>query len=294
MYYFFRPKCPSVKIISRVEYWFGETEPLKLLSLKNDFISVLHNISQLIRKKTLPIFNGIWVENTDAYDLALRSGYRGQIHCLPFHYSMGDAHRNTITDPLKFVVIGGLTDYRRDYDGLLDAFEKLFDKGRHNVTLSLLGAPRDHREKAFQIIYRCKRLKERGLPIVFYTEHIPEEIMEEKISSANIIINPIKVGTYGTGTSGAVIKAIQYAKPGIYPLDSLHHKELASSSLFYRNIDELPKIIENLLNDPELLNILSENAITNSVAFSLDRMANSFQESLLKSYTTCGEGDMIK
>jgi hypothetical protein len=51
MYYFFRPKCPSVKIISRVEYWFGETEPLKLLSLKNDFISVLHNISQLIRKR---------------------------------------------------------------------------------------------------------------------------------------------------------------------------------------------------------------------------------------------------
>jgi len=146
----------------------------------------------------------------------------------------------------------------------------------------VLGAPIESR--GWQIVDRCRKLIAKGLDITFYTEHVPEEQIVEQISSADILISPNHVSMYGTGTFGAIVKAIQFAKPGIYPVNSLHHEELTSSSLFYDKIEELPSIIENLLSDPESIKELSQKAHINSEKFSLDKVAKDFQEYVLKKY----------
>jgi glycosyltransferase involved in cell wall biosynthesis len=282
-YFFLRPKCKTVHMVGRIECLFGEWQPIEFLSIKSFILSVSYNISQFIRKRRLPMFDGLWVENRDAYNYAISAGYKKKIACSSVHHSTANVQSHEYSGKMKFITIGTLNSVeRRDYHGLLDAFEKLFDFGRKDITLSLLGAPVN--QKGFQIIDRCRKLIEKGLDIRFYTEYVPEEVMDEEISSADVIINPIYISTYGTGTSGAILKAMQFAKPGIYPANSLHYEELLSSSLFYNKIEELPGIIENLLSNPEILKELSRNALVNSEKFSFETVANKFQESVLKSH----------
>ena len=282
-YLSFRPKCKTIHMVGRIEYLFGEWLPIKYLPGKLFMFSVLNNISQSIRKRILPMFDGLWVENKDAYNYAISAGYKKNVTCLSVHHSNANIQSHEYSGKLKFITIGTLnSDERRDYDGLLDAFEKLFDAGRKDITLTLLGAPFDR--KGFQLIDRCRRLVEKGLDILFYTEYVPEELMNEAISGADAIINPIRIGSYGTGTSGAILKAMQFAKPGIYPINSLHYEELMSSSLFYNKIEELPGIIDDLLSNPETLNELSRNALANSEQFSLKTVTAKFQELLLDKY----------
>jgi glycosyltransferase involved in cell wall biosynthesis len=281
-YYLFRPQCKTIHVVGRIEWFFGERPPIRYLPVKQFILSVLSNMSQFFRTRTLPHFDGIWVENSDAYNYAICAGYQNKIACLPFQYCRENVLSKEYRDELRFVVIGSLCDARRDYQGLLDVFETLFDSGRRDITLTLLGAPFD--SKGFRIINRCRKLVEKGLDITCYTAYIPEAIVREKILSSDIIVNPGIVSTYGTGTCGPIVKAIQFAKPGIYTLHSLHHEELMSSSLFYNNIEELPGIIENLLDNPEILERLSTNALANSEKFSFDIVANKFKESVLKSH----------
>lgn len=282
IYYFFRPKCKTVLVIGRIEWFFVVWQPIRYLSIKQFILSILFNISQLIRKRTLPHFDGIWVENRDAYNYAISAGYKKKIACLTFQFYAGDVQRHEYDNKCKFIVIGTLCDSRRDYNGLLNAFEKMLDSGRKDISLTLLGGPVDL--KGYQTIDRCRKLKERGLDVTFYTDYVPEEIVNEKISSADIIINPGIVSAYGTGTCGPVVKAIQFAKPGIYPINSLHHEELMSSSLFYNRIEELPVIIENLLSNPEKIKELIQKANVNSEKFSFETVAKKFQETVLISY----------
>ena len=279
LYYLFRPKCKVVHVAGRIEKFFGEWHPIRYLPIKRFILSILFNIGQFIANRIFSKFDGIWVENYDAYNYAISAGYKKKIACLPFQFYSGAVQHHEYSDKLRFITIGVINDYCRDYHGLLDAFEKLFDSGRKDITLTLLGAP--FNRKGFQIIDRCRKLIEKGLDIIFYTEYVPEEVMNKKIASADIIINPNNVSMYGTGTFGAIVKAIQFAKPGIYPINSLHHEELISSSLIYNKIEELPGIIESLLSDPETIKMLSANALVNSEKFSLKTVANKFKESLL-------------
>ena len=281
-YYLFRPKCKVVLMVGRIEMFFSEWHPIKYLPIKQCMLFLLFNIGQFIANRTFLKFDGIWVENKDTYNYAISAGYKKKIACSSVHHSMAKVQSHEYSGKMKFITIGTLCKYRRDYNGLLDAFEKLFDSGRKDITLTLLGAPVDR--KGFQIIDRCRKLKGKGLDIYFYTEYVPDEVVNEIISSADIIINPGIVGTYGTGTFGAIVKAIQFAKPGIYPVNSLHHEELISSSLLYNKIEELPSIIENLISDPETIKRLSMNALINSEKFSFKTVAKKFQEFVLKSH----------
>lgn len=281
-HYLFRPKCKTVQVAGRVELWFGEWQPITHRPAKAFMLSVLNNISQFIRKRTLPGFDGIWVENNDAYNYAISTGYKKKIACFPFLFCNVKIPKKEYSSKLKCVTIGTINTNRRDYNGLLDVFETLFDAGRKDITLTLLGAPVDR--KGFQIIDRCRKLIDKGLDINFYTEYVPEEVVNKEISSADIILNPNCVTMYGTGTFGAIMKAMQFAKPGIYPAKSLRHEDLRSSSLFYEKIEELPGIIEKHSRNSDNLKKLSQNAVENSKKFSLDKVAMDFQESVLKSH----------
>lgn len=281
-YYFFRLKCKTVHVVGRIERFFDKGHPIKYSSIKQFTLSVLANVSQYIANKTFSQFDGIWVDNKDAYNYAVSAGYKKKIAYFSVHHSKVKVQSHEYNGKMKFITIGTLDHYRRDYNGLLNVFEKLFDSGNTNITLTLLGAPVDR--KGFETIDRCRKLKEKGLDIIFYTEYVSEEVVNKKISSADIIINPNYVNMYGAGTFGAIIKAMQFAKPGIYPVNSLHYEELISSSLFYNKVEELQSIIENLLSNPENLNKLSRNALVNSEKFSFEKVANKFKEFVLKKH----------
>jgi len=270
LFWLFNPKCKTILVAGRATGWFGDKYRFSLRRYKH-----------FMKKRILPKFNAIVVHTQTLKDYALAHHYGKEIFVLPFSIYGGNAVVKTDTEKIKFIVPGSITEYRRDYDSLLNAFEKIWYSAK-NIKLTLLGWPNGEYGK--KIIGRCRCLRQQEFNIQFYDEYIPEEVFRNETISADVIINPIRLKNYPHGmfTSG-LVEAIRHAKPGIYPTGYIVPKELLSSSLFYDRIEELPHLIENkILNSRESLEKLSKNAIINSEKFSLQRVTNYFREYLLK------------
>lgn len=275
LFWLFNPRCKTILVAGRAAEWFGDKYRFSLRRYKR------YNIEHFMKKRILPKFDAIVVHTQAMKDYALAYHYGKEIFVLPFSIYDSNAVVKTDTEKIEFLVTGSITGYRRDYDGLLNAFEKTWHSAK-NIKLTLLGWPNGEYGK--KIIDRCRHLRQQGFNIQFYDEYIPEEVFRDETISADVIISPIKLKNYPHGmfTSG-LVEAIRHAKPGIYPTDYIVPKELLSSSLFYDRIEELPHLIENkILNNKESLEKLSKNAIINSEKFSLQRVANYFREYLLK------------
>lgn len=273
VYLLFKPKCKIILVAGRCTNWFGNSYR---------FFSPYHNIKRFVRKRMLPRFEGIVVHTDTMKDYVLAHHYEKDVFVLPFSIYEGDPVRKTFAGKVKCIVAGSIASWRRDYDGLLNVFQKVWCSDKSNVSLTLLGWPSG--EYGRRIIMRCRLLKKRGFDIKFYNKYIPEEVFKDEVTTADIIINPIKLETYEYGgfTSG-LVEAIRHAKPGVYPVGYIVPNELLSSSLFYDRIEELPNLIENnFLDNREFLEKLSRNAIVNSEKFSLQRVAAYFRESLLE------------
>jgi len=282
-YFLFKPKCKSILVTGRATDWFGSKYQLNLF--KDIKYSLIHNATHFMTKKVLPRYDAILVHTQTLKDYVLKYGYKKNIFVLPFSIYEGNRDIKK-TKKIKFIVTGSIAEHRRDYDSLLKAFEKIWTSGYKNVCLTILGRPIG--EYGERIINWCRPMKEHGFDIQFYNEYISEEIYKDEIASANVIINPIKLGNYSYGgfTAG-LVEAIRYAKPGVYPFGYVVPNKLLSSSLFYNKIEELPNLIEyNFINNRESLKRLSQNAIINSEHFSLQKVTKYFQECVIKKLLT--------
>lgn len=287
-YWTFAPKCKTVLVTGRITDWFGDSYRL---APQRDIKGLLHhNTQRFVTRRTLPRYDGIVVHTETMKDYALRHRYDKDVFVLPFSVFEGSPPGNGNSGKVKFVVTGKISDYRRDYDELLDAFEKLWSSGRSEISLTLLGWPQGSYGE--RIIGRCRLLKQRGFNIRFFEHYIPEEIFMDEIADADVLINPIKPDTYihGMFMSG-LVEAIRHAKPGIYPLGYTVPEAFLSSSLFYNRIEELPELIaNNFLDNPRFLKELSRQAVANSEAYSLERISDYFKDTVLERMSTESAG----
>lgn len=275
-FYFFNPKCKSILVTGRVTEWFGDKFKLISFNLK----SLLNcNLQCILRKKILTKYEAVIVHTETLKDYALAKGYMKDIFVLPFTVYNSITPLKRIEKKLKFVVTGSIAKHRRDYDGLLKAFEETWNHSHKDVCLTLLGQPIG--EYGERIINRCRLMKEQGFDIQFYNEYIPEEIFNREITSSDIIVNPIRLQNYRYGCfTAGLVGAIMHAKPGIYPAGFIVPKELLSSSLFYGGINKLDYLIEQkiLNNDRGILEKLSKNAKENSEKYSLQEITIAFKD----------------
>jgi len=273
---FFKPKCKSILVDGSLTEWFENKYKPNTFQPRG-FIG--YNMRYFSRKVVLRRFNSLVVHAESLKDYVLANGYKKDIFVLPFTIYDGSTPLKIIGKKLKFIVAGMIEEHRRDYDGLLKAFKKIWNHGYKDVNLTILGRPIG--EYGEKIINQCRLLKEQGFDVQFYNDYIPEEIYKDEVISADVIINPIKLEyyLYGGFTAG-LVGAIMHAKPGIYPANYIVPKELLSSSLFYDEINKLDYLIEqNFLNNNRgILEKLSKNAKENSEKYSLQQLTITFRD----------------
>jgi len=163
--------------------------------------------------------------------------------------------------------------------GVLDAFEWLWDKGRRDISLTVLSSPST--PHGFKVVDRMKKLKKRGCPIRFFEGWIKESEFLEVANRADFFLSPLNLNYYSKGelTSG-IVECVRQGKPGIYPLGYLPDPIIESSSLFYQDMEQLPKIVEDLLDDREKVTALSTNAVKNSERYGLEVVAKKFKQEI--------------
>jgi len=288
----FKPSCKMILTIHTANAWFSKKPQL---DLKMIFRTVDTNISTFFgRFLILPKFNAINVIYSPIKDFIIRkTDWDKPVFTIPFGFYENEIDYKLVKkndNKLVFVLPGQIEEHRRDYDVVLDAFEKIFQRHNEKIRLILLGYPVGLYGK--RILKRCEEFKEKGYNLSYYHNFIPEEEYDLEVKSVDFIILPIKILTHGIGVTkeyygitkgnAGVFEAIQYGKPMIVPADFNMIKNLESSTMRYLNIDDLIDKIENLISNKKEANAYISLALKNANSFSIEVLQKYFREEILE------------
>lgn len=292
----FKPSCKMILTIHTANAWFSKKPQL---NFKKIFRTVDTNISTFFgRFFILPKFDAINVIYPPIKDFILdKTDYDKPVFTLPFGFS----DKNNGTELVKkddnklvFVVPGQIEEHRRDYDIVLDAFDKIFRTYNKKLRLILLGYPVGLYGN--RIIKRCKELKEKGYDLLYYDSFVPEEEYDKIMKNVDFLILPIKILSQGIGVtkeyygitkgSAAVFESIQYAKPMIVPNDFNMIKDFESSTMRYKDVEHLIDNIEYLSSNEKRVNEYHSNALKNTGSFSLHILQSYFKEEIFDKIDT--------
>jgi hypothetical protein len=183
------------------------------------------------------------------------------------------------TSPLRICVPGILSQYRRNYIGLLELMEKSLTSLKGKFIIDLLGGvqPDNPLNQCETILEKIEILKNKGFSVIVHNvRFIPPEEYDRNLSSCDIILGNMNVvlnnfSQYGktkeTGLPFAMIKA---GKPGILPKNYPAPEEIGSGILTYNSYEDLGRLLQDLINDRSYLVKLQEKALENSSRFSPD------------------------
>jgi len=290
-FFFFNPKSKMILTIHSVNSWFSMKPEL---DFKRIFRTVDTNLSKIFaRLFVLPKFDGINVIYPPIKEyIGNEIGYKKPVFKLPFGFfnnNYKNIYNNNDNNKILFVVPGQIEEHRRDYDSIIDAFQKTFEKDKGMAGLILLGYPVGSYGK--NIIKKCEKFKEKGYDITFYNDFVPESEYNKVMKTVDFLILPIKTLSSGLGVtkeyygltkgSAALYESIQYGLPTILPEEFNSMEEMKSSTIKYRNIDDLSQRIFELSNDKELVTNYKNNALNDSNKLSIDVLHRYFEEEIL-------------
>ncbi len=276
LFFLFKNQIKTIAGAGRISEFFGIKYKFFGHASLRKFLH--HNYTRMLLQKCIPRYEAIFVHTDQAHNFALEHGYKKPIIKLPFSlYKGGVSVDKSEKKVWEFVVTGSIIKSSRDHMGVLDAFEKLWKSGRSDINLTILSSPRN--PYAYQVYDRMVKLDEAGFPIRYFDGWLKESVFLEAANRADFFLSPLHVSYYSCGelTSG-IVETIRQGKPGIYPSEYILDPEIRDSSMFYDHIEDLPDLIEDLLNDREKVTLLSENAIKNSEKYTVDTVAPKLKE----------------
>jgi glycosyltransferase involved in cell wall biosynthesis len=213
--------------------------------------------------------------------------YPKDVFVLPFSVYSGEYMVETGGghNGLVVAVPGSVHQNRRDYDAVLNAFESIWDSGRKDLVLKIIGNTRDD-EYGSHIARRIGSIKEKYGEDVIKTwdRRLSSQEFVGEILSSDIIVSNLSVyfteerdgnaEVYGfSKESGTSYLMLTYAKPGIVPYNYIDMPVLATQTLKYRNADHLKAIILDILDNKIDIMTLKRNSRLSSEAFLKDAQA---------------------
>ncbi len=285
----FRPKSKTIMTVHTANAWL---KPKPVFKIRKLIRTIDTNLSSFIANRfILPKFDAINVLYSPIKDYIRKEmDYNKQIFTLPFNF-FNRSMKVDIKEKEKihFVIPGQIEEHRREYNVILDSFEKLFNNFNEKIDLCLLGYPVGIYGK--NILKKCEIMKKKGYNIITFDTFVPEDKYNEIIMNSDLIIAPIRIKTRGMGeiqeiygitkASAVVFEAIQYAKPLVVPCKFNIINELKSSTLKYIDSEDLVKTFTDIIKNRKELLDLKKSALENSKSFSLDVLQEYFEKEIL-------------
>jgi hypothetical protein len=188
--------------------------------------------------------------------------------------------RPPVKPPVKIIVPGSIHKERRDYETVLSAFEIVLSK-RQDFDVVLLGDPIGEYGK--QIHKKADELNTKfGKQIIktYKNEYNDAEFLRQ-IVLGHFLIAPVLpefkldgiTEVYGTSKStGSCFDILAYAIPGVFPSWLSINKRFDSSTLRYKNANDLSAIILDFLEHPDKIQRLRDQAVENSSYYTVDKV----------------------
>ncbi|MBI5323741.1 MAG: hypothetical protein HZB41_00390 [Ignavibacteriae bacterium] len=202
--------------------------------------------------------------------------YRKHILTLPYSIYEHSKIPEITSDRIEFVIPGSIDSRRRDYNTVLNSFEKASQKAG-KISLTLAGKP--VWDYGRDILTRCKKACEQGMKIKWFDDFVPHPEFEKIMHACDVVISPInkempfsvRNEVYGiTKATGGTFDMARYAKPGIMPVQFNTPDELSGSILKYASEEELTSLFIKISTDINFLTQLKQKALNNSRNFTVD------------------------
>jgi hypothetical protein len=178
---------------------------------------------------------------------------------------------------LRICIPGILSQYRRNYVGLLDTLESQMAEYKELFIIDMLGGLQTDNplDDHMLILDKAEAIRNKGFSVIVHHERfIPPIEYNRELVKADIVLGNMNVelnrySVYGkTKETGIPFAMIRAAKPGIIPDSYSFPDELASSILIYHDFADLVKILVKLVSDRGFLEDLKAKALENSKKFS--------------------------
>ena len=176
-----------------------------------------------------------------------------------------------------------IQEERRDYDTILDTFERIFSKYEKQVSLSLLGKPIG--QYGSRIVAHMKSFAEQGYNVFFSDTFLEPEEFNTKLKGSDVVISPIRhtyksialEETYShTKGSGAFADFVRFGKPTIVPGFYNIADEIKGSFIRYHNSNHLYDLLTDLIENPEKLLNWKSRAGEEASIFNLENLRKKF------------------
>lgn len=241
------------------------------------------------KRKTLELFKWIAIDE-HFHDHAIKLGCKNNILHIPslLYDEEYVSKRPPVKPPLKIIVPGSIHDERRDYEVVLNALEIVLSK-RQDFEAVLLGDPIGKYGKEIQKKAELLNKKYGKHIISYYDKEYNDAEFLRQIVLGHFLIAPVLPAfdldgiteVYGTSKStGSCFDILAYAIPGVFPSWLSVNKRFDSSTLRYKNAQDLSATILDFLEHPEKIVKLRENAVVNSSYYTVENVRSRILSSI--------------
>lgn len=293
----FTPKCKEMYFhVHNVEFWFNDRISQRFSLMIHDLrnsaakISPLRTIGRLVKEIIFKGYRQQILKKVQSYShhfIVYSSGVKqflakfvpvDKISVFPFAVYENMPDNSVSNTQLRICVPGIVSNGRRDYDSLFRILLLNAEKLKGKLTVDLLGfIPKEE----LHLVDTIKTLQISGINIIYYLEFVFGEKYDLPLSQADIILGNLRVEKnssqkYGqTKESGTVYNMVRGAKPGLLPRDYPLDEEFNTSSILFKDYDQLGEIIVQLADDSAQIEYLKQLAKICSEQFLPARLSQS-------------------
>lgn len=183
----------------------------------------------------------------------------------PFAIYEGIEDSSQSNQVLRICIPGVITQSKRDYLGLFQAFLQNAEALRDRICLHLLGYVTE-REKEKMGVVISDFIINSGYKVQYHDSFVYGEEFDRAIANCDLLLNNQFISknnteVYGkTKESGMIFNMLRAAKPGLLPREYNVSPEFHKCTLFFDDYPHLVEIIQQIVDDPQRLKQLKRAA----------------------------------
>ncbi|MGB5633779.1 MAG: hypothetical protein WBM86_13520 [Waterburya sp.] len=183
----------------------------------------------------------------------------------PFAIYEGMEDSSQSNQVLRICIPGVITQSKRDYLGLFQAFLQNAEALRDRICLHLLGYVTE-REKEKMGVVISDFIINSGYKVQYHDSFVYGEEFDRAIANCDLLLNNQFISknnteVYGkTKESGMIFNMLRAAKPGLLPREYNVSPEFHKCTLFFDDYPHLVEIIQQIVDDPQRLKQLKRAA----------------------------------
>ncbi|WP_019509286.1 hypothetical protein [Pleurocapsa sp. PCC 7319] len=197
---------------------------------------------------------------------------KSPITVFPFAIYEGMEDTSQSNQVLRICIPGVITQAKRDYLGFFQALQQNSEVLRDRIDVYLLGYVTEREQK--EMGAAISSLIDSGYQVIYHDSFVYGEEFDKAIANCDLLLNNQFISknsteVYGkTKESGMIFNMLRAAKPGLLPREYNVSSEFQECTLFFEDYPHLIKLIQQVLDEPQLLKQLKASAQELSLRYS--------------------------